>query len=258
MPAAILVHAGPTEIRQYWIEDEVIRIGRDASCDLSFPGEADVAPHAATVEYAGGRYLVYNRSDAPLRLGDGEVPARGKAPWGPAQAIKLGGLTLVLELQADPSPGPMPDAHAAEIESDEPDELPVDEAAPKTSRTQVQLAVIVGGGALMAGVLALGSISPPPTATPALTLEQVRALVAGAPEAPRGGLERRGAALQAAHGHRRRGEPADARAICLRVRDELAAPGPPDPPRAVRIARAALKRYALDELNALGAEAAPR
>lgn len=268
MPAAILVNHGASTIRRFWIESDVIRIGRDPSCDLSLPDQADAAPHVATVEFARGRYLVYNRSDAAIRLGDREIPPRGKAPWGDGEPLELGDLSLLLDLDA----GPGPDATAGidvDTQSDEQDEVDPDaEAATRqASKTRLQLAVILGSALMMGLILALDSAtSGRATGPKSYTLEQLLDLIRDDPirreDAERDRqLQRLGAALQAARMHRRRGNNADARSICLEVRDQLQAQIGRDqrlqkPPEATRI-WALLRRYDLDELAALDAPPPP-
>src|SRR5262245_60944880 len=62
MPAKIVVKSGAAAKQVFPIEEELVRIGSDPTCELVLP-DANLAPHAATLEFLDGNYIVYNRSD---------------------------------------------------------------------------------------------------------------------------------------------------------------------------------------------------
>jgi hypothetical protein len=113
MPARILVTSGITAGSKHWLERPVLRLGSEG-CDICIPSVA-LAAHAATIEYRGGRYFVYNKTRASQRLNLQPLEPQKSAPWLPGQPLELAAdVVLVLEIEGDPGPAPRPAATEVE------------------------------------------------------------------------------------------------------------------------------------------------
>lgn len=157
MPAKLVVTNSAGSRREYWVEDSVLRLGRDPKCDVELPAPAP--DHAATVEYHGGRYYLYNRGDAPIRLADHEVSAGGKADWPANTSLVLtGGSSVRLEVQGSPEPSPAPRPADEYDEPATPDVAP--EAKQEKSGAQAWQAGVAGLCFLMAGLVLYKALSP--------------------------------------------------------------------------------------------------
>lgn len=142
MPAKLVVTAGATRGREHWIEEEVVRIGHDPRCEIRVE-EPGLAAFAAALEFADGRYTVYNQSSSPMVLAGRELAPRASAPWPPGQELTpANGVTLRLEAEKDQAPRHRPLAPVT-VESDKPAAPTADVAKPgSTPRTVMQFAVI--------------------------------------------------------------------------------------------------------------------
>ena len=104
MPAQIVVVGGPQAGAALWIEDEVLRFGGDAGCELALCG-ADLARHVFTLRYADGAYTLFNRGTTALRLASNSVASGSGATWRRGGRLELpGGTVLVLETSGDGAP----------------------------------------------------------------------------------------------------------------------------------------------------------
>ncbi|MBL8797466.1 MAG: hypothetical protein JNM56_26430, partial [Planctomycetia bacterium] len=144
MSAKLVVAAGPSAGTEFWIEDEVLRIGADANCAvcLSAPG---VAAHVATLEFRSGGYLLHNRQTQPLVLDGKPLPQSASAAWPPDGNLQLTrDLVLTLLIEGDPAPSKRPARRVELPEADEPS-LPAEAPPPPSSggKTAMQLLLIV-------------------------------------------------------------------------------------------------------------------
>jgi hypothetical protein len=158
MPAKIVVTDSSGSETEHWVEDEVIRVGSDAGCDVRLSGRR-AAAHTATVEYVNGSYLVYNRSNAAFSIGGRPVAPGATSPWPPGSLLETDGETLELRVEGDPAPSLKPQA-GADIASapDEPtgatgEEPQVQPPAKARSNAALQagvtLACVVGAALLL-------------------------------------------------------------------------------------------------------------
>lgn len=158
MPAKLVIASGIATGTEIWIEDDVSRVGSDPKCQVCLR-DAELAAHAATLEYRGGDYILHNRGEGPIRLGVRELAGRASFTWQPGQELQLTStLVLRLEVDGDPAPGPRPVARRRP-ETDEPTgddqaDAAVGAAAPPANRSKqlLQIGVIFlcfGGGAFM-------------------------------------------------------------------------------------------------------------
>jgi hypothetical protein len=150
MPAKLVVVAGAQPGREIWIEEEVLRIGSEAPCEVRL-AEPGLSPHAVTLEFRDTGYHVYNRGDQPIRLDRRPIgPREPAAHWPAGKDLNLGGqLTLRLVIDGDPAPAKR---QAVRVADDEPEvptaeaaapEVSAEDAAKKNKKT-VQLAAILG------------------------------------------------------------------------------------------------------------------
>ncbi len=146
MPAKVLLVSGSQPGEEHWIEDDVVRIGSDASCDVHLH-EPDVPAHAATVEFSDGTYNIYNRSNAPMRV-DRQLlkpGARGRWPAGKELAI-TDRLTVRLIVEGDPRPAKriiLPAAVPLPEPEEEALEAPVAPVARKSSNAVLLIVVMI-------------------------------------------------------------------------------------------------------------------
>lgn len=144
MSAKLVVADGPSAGTEYWIEDEVLRIGADANCAvcLTAPG---VPAHAATLEFRDGGYILHNRNAQALLLDGKTLPQNASAAWLANASLQLTReLVLTLVVEGDPAPSKRPARKLVLPEADAPSVAP-DEPLPGKSggKTALQLAAIV-------------------------------------------------------------------------------------------------------------------
>lgn len=164
MPARAVVHIGDEAARDFWIEQMVFRVGSDMSADLyiEHPG---INPHAMTVEYRDGDYLVYNRGSGTYYM-EGEPLAPGESTlWLPENGLRLNAeVTIYLETKGDPAPSRKPQTAQALPEDllpeeEDPAEEKGKEEEKKSAGSIMQLAVI-GICALLIPILLLQDQEP--------------------------------------------------------------------------------------------------
>jgi len=140
MPAKIVVTDPAGGRREFWIQDRVLRLGRDPKCDVELPAPAP--SHAATLEYQGGAYYLYNRSPGPIRVAGRDVSAGAKATWPANTDLDLaGGATLRLEVDGSPEPAPAPRAVDEYEGPGEEAEAPPAAAPPGGGKQAAQVAI---------------------------------------------------------------------------------------------------------------------
>ena len=104
MSAVIETIAGTHKGSVHWIEKSVVRLGNGDDCELQLD-DPGIVGHAATVRFRNGQYTIYNRSDAPLRIGDHSLESEGSAHWKNGDTLSIGdGIALRLVIDGDPSP----------------------------------------------------------------------------------------------------------------------------------------------------------
>lgn len=144
MSAKLVVVDGPSSGTEFWIEDEVLRIGGDANCAVCLPAPG-VAAHVATLEFRSGNYLLHNRNPLPILLNGKALAQNASTPWPPNGTLQLTpDLVLLLLIEGDPAPSKRPARAIVLPEADEPSHLTAEPAlAPGGSKTLMQLVVIV-------------------------------------------------------------------------------------------------------------------
>jgi hypothetical protein len=229
MPTKIVVQSGGGATRDYWVRDEVVRIGSDPACDLRVvaPG---VEAHAATLEYLAGEYRVHNRSGRSIRLDQSEVAPRAWGLWRDSRILALApGTSLRLESEADPSPAsparPAFSAPANEPEPlDDPEQAtPVvapDPAAMARRKQQFQVAVIASCAIALPLVIVLAP-SPPSAGSLSATFGGFSEAYEREPEAVRESLGDLRRTLNDAQIQERHGDPSRAWLLYCRARDRL-------------------------------------
>lgn len=221
MPARLVVTAGATRGREHWIEEDVIRIGHDPRCEVRVE-EPGLAAFAAALEFADGRYTVYNQSDSPMILAGRELAPRASAAWTPGQELTpTKGVTL--RLVADDknrAPGHRPAAPVAVESAAQSEPTPAGAKAPASKlRDALQIAVIGLCLVGMAAMVALqGKIGAEPVARDPST--DFAACLESLADDGRQDLRRN---LQDARRAELRDELATARRSYARVRDQVLA-----------------------------------
>lgn len=128
MPAKIVVKSGAAAKTVFPIEEDLLRIGSDPSCDFVLP-DAGLAPHIATVELLDGNFIVYNRSEGVLRLNNVPIQVRGSRQWNAGQELYITD-QVVLRLEVEESPQVKKEARAPSADTGkfEPVKKPTPEA----------------------------------------------------------------------------------------------------------------------------------
>jgi hypothetical protein len=78
MAAKIIAQSPGSATIEFWLEDDVIRIGGAPDCDLPLAG---LAAHAITVQERGGRHFAFNRSNEAIQLGTETVAPGQSGQW---------------------------------------------------------------------------------------------------------------------------------------------------------------------------------
>jgi hypothetical protein len=162
MAAKVVVVQGAQPGQEFWIEEEVLRIGSEAPCEIRL-AEPGLAGHAATLEFRGDGYAVYNRSERPIHVDARPVAARAQAKWLANKDMFLTDqLALRLIIEGDPAPAKraanVPAGAVLQMPTE--DERPVAaaptaEEAAKKAKSTMQLAMVLGLVVVAAAVLLL-------------------------------------------------------------------------------------------------------
>lgn len=214
MPAKLQVQGGRFHGKQYWIEEDVIRIGGDPSCNLVIP---ECAPHAVTLQYRQGEYWVFNRVGEEVRINGRDLSSTDAVVWDSAEHLQVAAdvdLKLLVEGRSAPSSAPVRPIEGFEDEDDE-DEMPQQEA-----KMAVPLAILAGCTLLILAMLFDASGDNGPARIP--EHQQFEQLVASlaAPTQGSGG-ESIGSLLQRARYHELRKDYDEAMLCYKTVRDLL-------------------------------------
>jgi hypothetical protein len=183
MSAKLVVTAGPLVDSELWLEYEVVRIGSGDDCELQLV-DACVEPHAVTLRYADGRYLLYNRSSQTLRLESKLVEPNGSDTWRNGKTLQLpGGTSLRLETTGDGAPVPRRDDTPLPTLASGAEGLPIATAAPagnalptppkKNDTGQVLLVALLFAAAI--GVLLMNGPDTKPVGEKAKSFAQLSA-----------------------------------------------------------------------------------
>jgi hypothetical protein len=132
MPAKIVVKSGAAANTEVVIREEVLRIGSDPSCEVMLP-DPGLAPHAATLEFRDGAYIIHNRSDLPIRINAVPLERRTFRKWSVGQDLYLTE-RVVLRLDIDGDPKPVKAVTTVHRPVDEP--IKPKEAAPAATPAQ--------------------------------------------------------------------------------------------------------------------------
>jgi hypothetical protein len=160
MPAKLVIVAGEPQGKEFWIEDEVLRIGSGPNCGVRLTSP-DVPAHAATLEYHDGSYSVHNRSDKVLLLGGQILEERDFAVWSAGGELQLGAHTVLrLHLDADPAPARQQTPFYTEEDDEAADDEPVEAKVKGKSKTMTYVAVIALCLVAFAGLLLLDQMAP--------------------------------------------------------------------------------------------------
>lgn len=146
MTAKIFARTSDAALTEFWVNDDVIRVGSDADCELPLPG---IAPHALTVQHRGGRYFVFNRSSAPIRIAGQIVPEGASNPWDLGQELEIGGEAALMLQSAEEALKQTPSTKRY----DDDEEQSTDEPTEKTAGKNTTSLIILGACAV--GILFL-------------------------------------------------------------------------------------------------------
>jgi len=106
MSAKFVQHNGNGSSQQYWIEDEVARVGSGADCALVVPG---LPAHCLTLVYRAGAYSVINRCNRALDVAGVPLLPMATAPLAAGDCVTASpDLVLRLEIDGDPAPSRRP------------------------------------------------------------------------------------------------------------------------------------------------------
>jgi hypothetical protein len=136
---------GPSTGSEFWISEEVFRIGSGDGADWRLP---ELEPHALTVQFRRGQYFVANRGSLPLLLDGDPVPPGRSAAWKVDQELRVGSTVVWLWSDGDSAPSPQPRLFDDTAE----DEAAEDEAAPAPApkRTRLVLSLALGASLIFA------------------------------------------------------------------------------------------------------------
>ncbi len=144
MSATIQVKGGKRHGTQFWIEEDVIRIGGDPSCNLIIP---ETAPQAVTLQFRNGDYWIYNRGGAQVRLDDAQTLSKDAVVWRPTQRMGVArGVSLHLLIDGNPAPCPAPQRSVKGFDDDQP---AVEEDSAPSDGNLVSSLAIIGGCCLL-------------------------------------------------------------------------------------------------------------
>lgn len=188
MPARlVIVDASPAEQSERWIDKPFLTIGTAAGSDVPLGGDGDEQVY---VQFRDGRYEVFNKQAADIRLGGQPVPRGRSAAWEQAAELVIAGRRLRLDVDGDPTPVPRPDVavprparrSAPEAESQPkpaPDQTALPPAKPPAKAGGQGVKLLVIGACVAASALMLLKDRLPlgTTAAPAPAREEFTTLV---------------------------------------------------------------------------------
>lgn len=188
MSAKVVGASGGVAGLEFWIEEEVVRIGSDAACEIAIPS-SDLASHVVTLEYRQGEYLIHNRESGAILLGGRPLPERASAAWAPGAELQLS-RSVVLNLVISGEPAPARQEVAAPFAPDEPwneepeadDEEPAEEpakaGASKHAKSIVQ--AVITAVCIAGAIFMLSTGGPSPQASAGNRRQQFETLFASA------------------------------------------------------------------------------
>ncbi|NLS93858.1 MAG: hypothetical protein GXX96_16980 [Planctomycetaceae bacterium] len=172
MPARIVIQRGQNSSEQFWIEEEVTRIGSAADCTFVVQG---IPSHCITLLYRKGQYSVVNRSSATIEVAGEPLLPTADLPIRRGERVSVGSdTTLQLEIEGDPAPSrrsTLATPHSANKQHETSVEP---ESTGKLTGTQM---AILGAGVLAAAYLLLGNPMGAETARSQATSAEFGSLV---------------------------------------------------------------------------------
>jgi len=129
MSAKIVVQRGKNSGEEYWIEDEVSRIGSRPDCTFVVRG---IPGHCLTLLYRAGQYSIVNRSDQAIDVAGEPLLPMATMPIHDGEYVSIGRET-VLRLDVDGDPAPSHHPHSV-VDADENGLLGPDDAGPDTKQ----------------------------------------------------------------------------------------------------------------------------
>ena len=94
---------------RFWIEKNVVRLGRGADCDVAVD-QPGIPSHLATVRFRNGQYAIYNRSGRRMSVADREIGAEGSGDWFAGELLQITPeIALRLLIDGSPAPSCQPD-----------------------------------------------------------------------------------------------------------------------------------------------------
>jgi len=115
MAEKLLIHVPGLQDVEVPLQPRTARLGRDRGCEVHIE-HAEVAPHAATVDWQGGSFLIQNQCPFDIYLGQQPLAQYAWAVWPAGERLQLTrsvSLTLVSDraaTAATPGAGPSPEA----------------------------------------------------------------------------------------------------------------------------------------------------
>jgi hypothetical protein len=224
MPAKLIVSSGPGQGSEFYIEDQVVRIGSGEQCEWSLP-DSHLASHAATLEFRDGGYILHNRSDDPVQLAGQDLSLRESASWSADEEADFGhGVQIRLEIDGDPAPAKAPGpVIQIEVDPEENDETKAAKGKPGSggSGKSLQLLVIVVACALAAWMLLSDSSAENKTGGREVRFEDIIEKLKNSPTDKAREPHSFRSMLQRAHAAQLRGDGKEARAMYGSIRDAL-------------------------------------
>jgi len=130
MPANIRIITGVGSGREHWIERAVTRIGSHPDCDLCLPSP-DLAAHAVTIEFRNRAYVIHNRSERSIQVGQRSIEKQSQSVWAAGEKLVFPEVAeLMLLVDRDPLPSPKPivtETDPAPLEQSDEEEVQVQE-----------------------------------------------------------------------------------------------------------------------------------
>lgn len=149
MSAKIIAQTPGSATIEYWLNDDVIRIGGSPDCDLALTGLAD---HAITLQERGGRHFAFNRSPATFYV-DGQSIAPGQSgEWNYGSELRFDNGTQLLLQSAEEA-----QLHSPTLWSDGEVREPAPDQADDNKDKLTKIAVVAFAGIAVLAVILGGS-----------------------------------------------------------------------------------------------------
>ena len=150
MSAKILAKTSDAALTEFWINDDVIRVGSAPDCDLPLAG---VAPHALTVQHRGRGYFVFNRSQEAIRIAGQLVLPGASHPWEPGQELEIGSEAALMLQSAEEALRNAPPS----VRYDDDDEFSAEQSREPEEKKSRMVTFLVVGAVVVISFMTLGS-----------------------------------------------------------------------------------------------------